>query len=75
MKVSAFIAAALLVVSVSAQADHHEEKKAAAKPAAAAAAPAKADDHKDCSKMKGKAKTECEAHEKAAHAAGETHAH
>ena len=83
MKVSALIAATLLTVSLSAQADNHGAGHAA--PAAKAGktttttttttAAAPAADHKDCSALKGKEKTACEALEKAAHAAGETHAH
>lgn len=82
MKVSALIAATLLVISVSAHADNHEEKMAPAAKAGKAAkttttttttTAAKAD-HQDCTKLSGKAKTECEAHEKAPHK-GETHAH
>ncbi len=88
MKVSALIAATLLVVSVSVQAN---EATAPAAPATAPAAKATkgatkttttttttttaAADHQDCTTLKGKAKTTCEAHEKTAHTGSETHAH
>ncbi len=90
MKVSALIAATLLVVSVSA----HADDKGAMAPAAPATAPAMAPGHKmkaaktttttttttttaaaehmDCTTLKGKEKTTCEANEKAA-ATGGTH--